>query len=52
VVGAANEMKSYEFGSASQTNFHLYESLLKPTGAQYNRLASFPFVSGPAAKAN
>jgi 2'-5' RNA ligase len=52
VVGAANEMKSYEFGAASQTNFHLYESLLKPTGAQYNRLASFPFVSGPAAKAN
>ncbi|MGH9747738.1 MAG: RNA 2',3'-cyclic phosphodiesterase [Candidatus Acidiferrales bacterium] len=51
LVAAANEMKSYDFGEALETNFHLYESLLKPTGAQYNRLASFPIVSGSAAKA-
>jgi 2'-5' RNA ligase len=52
VVGAANDMKSWEFGAAIETNFHLYESLLKPTGAQYNRLASIPIVRGAAAKSN
>ena len=52
VVHAANEMKSYDFGHSVETNFHLYESLLKPSGAQYNRLASFPIVSGSAAHVN
>jgi RNA 2',3'-cyclic 3'-phosphodiesterase len=45
LVKAANEMKSYDFGGTRETKFHLYESLLKPSGAQYNRLASFPIVS-------
>ncbi|MGA8142616.1 MAG: RNA 2',3'-cyclic phosphodiesterase [Candidatus Acidiferrales bacterium] len=45
VVKAAYDMKSYDFGSTVETNFHLYESLLKPTGAQYNRLASFPILA-------
>lgn len=44
LVKAANEMKSYDFGDARETNFHLYESLLKPSGPQYNRLASYPIV--------
>jgi 2'-5' RNA ligase len=52
VVRAATDMKSTDFGSATETNFHLYESLLKSTGAQYNRLASFPFVGGSTAKAH
>jgi 2'-5' RNA ligase len=51
VVHAANDMKSTDFGSATETNFHLYESLLKSTGAQYNRVASFPFVGGSTAQA-
>jgi len=46
MVYAANDMKSTDFGAATETNFHLYESLLKSTGAQYNRIASFPFVGG------
>jgi 2'-5' RNA ligase len=46
VVHAATDMKSTDFGAATETNFHLYESLLKSTGAQYNRVASFPFVGG------
>jgi 2'-5' RNA ligase len=50
LVRAAEGMESTEFGSATETEFHLYESLLKPSGAQYNRLASFPIVSGSAAK--
>lgn len=44
LVRAAEGMESTEFGSATETEFHLYESLLKPAGAQYNRLASFPIV--------
>jgi len=52
MVHAANDMKSTDFGAATDTNFHLYESLLKSTGAQYNRVASFPFVGGSTAKAH
>jgi RNA 2',3'-cyclic 3'-phosphodiesterase len=52
VVHAANDMKSNDFGAATETNFHLYESLLKSTGAQYNRVASFPFVGVSTAKAH
>jgi len=52
MVHAANDMKSTDFGAATETNFHLYESLLKSTGAQYNRVASFLFVGGSTAKAH
>ena len=52
IVRAATDMKSTDFGSATETNFHLYESLLKSTGAQYNRVASFPFVGGSTAAAH
>lgn len=51
VVQAATDMKSTDFGAATETNFHLYESLLKSTGAQYNRVASFSFVGGSTAQA-
>jgi 2'-5' RNA ligase len=50
LVDAANAMKSYDFGGAHESNFHLYESLLKPSGAQYNRLASYPIVSSAKPK--
>jgi 2'-5' RNA ligase len=52
MVKAATDIKSTDFGAATMTNFHLYESLLKSTGAQYNRLASFPFVGGSTAQAH
>ena len=52
VVQAVNDMKSTDFGAATETNFHLYESLLKSTGAQYNRVASFPFIGGSTAQAH
>jgi 2'-5' RNA ligase len=32
-----------KFGSATATEFHLYQSVLKPGGAEYTRLATFPF---------
>ena len=48
IVRAAEELKSYEFGSAHETEFHLIESKLKPAGAEYTRLASFSFVKEAA----
>lgn len=48
IVRAADELKSYDFGSARETEFHLIESKLKPTGAEYTRLASFAFVKEAA----
>jgi 2'-5' RNA ligase len=35
-----------EFGSAVAKEFHLYQSILKPAGAEYTRLATFRFVGG------
>lgn len=48
LVQAANELKSNDCGSARETEFHLFESILKPSGAEYKRLASYPFVKGAA----
>jgi len=48
LVRAAEEMKAADFGSARETEFHLYESLLKPSGAEYRKLASYPFVKAGA----
>lgn len=44
LVRAADEMKSYEFGSTRETEFHLIHSQLHPSGAQYARLESFRIV--------
>ncbi|MGB8523018.1 MAG: RNA 2',3'-cyclic phosphodiesterase, partial [Candidatus Acidiferrales bacterium] len=49
LVRAANNLKSYDFGSARSSEFHLYQSVLKPSGAEYARLATFPFVKEGAA---
>ena len=44
LVRAAEHLKSYDFGSAAESEFHLFQSMLKPSGAEYKRLATFPFV--------
>jgi 2'-5' RNA ligase len=45
-LGAAvKENASREFGAFSTREFHLIESKLKPTGAEYTNLQSFPFVA-------
>lgn len=44
LVRAANNLKSYDFGSARQSEFYLYQSVLQRGGAQYTRLATFPFA--------
>jgi 2'-5' RNA ligase len=46
LVRAADALKSYDFGSARETEFHMFESVLKRSGAEYKTLATFPFVQG------
>jgi 2'-5' RNA ligase len=48
LVAAADAMKSYDFGSAYETQFHLFESILKRSGAEYKKLSTFSFVKGVA----
>jgi RNA 2',3'-cyclic 3'-phosphodiesterase len=49
LVRAAADLKSYDFGSVSNSEFYLYESFLKPSGAEYKRLATFPVGKGASA---
>jgi RNA 2',3'-cyclic 3'-phosphodiesterase len=45
-LGAAlKEQSSHNFGSLTAREFHLIESKLKPAGAEYTTLQSFPFVA-------
>jgi len=48
LISAASNLKSYEFGSARESEFHLYESILKPSGSEYKRLATYSFVKDAA----
>src|SRR5882724_3040820 len=41
---AIQENAKREFGSVAAEEFHLIESKLKPSGAEYTTLESFPFV--------
>jgi 2'-5' RNA ligase len=43
---AIKQHASRQFGSLSAGEFHLIESKLKRTGAEYTTLQSFPFVAG------
>lgn len=45
---AVQEISPHDFGQARETEFHLYQSTLKPSGAEYKKLASFAFVKGTA----
>ena len=46
LVRHAQEMTPPDFGSARETEFHLYESTLKRSGAEYKKLESLAFVKG------
>jgi hypothetical protein len=37
-------LQAQEFGSARETEFHLFESILGRSAAEYKKLASYPFV--------
>jgi 2'-5' RNA ligase len=43
LVRAAAPLKSYDFGSARESDFHLFESVLKPSGSEYKKVDTFPF---------
>lgn len=43
---AAAEMAEKDFGSARETEFHLFESITKPGGAEYRKLETYSFVKG------
>ncbi len=45
LFAAAEERSSREFGSLTTGMFHLIQSKLKPSGAEYTTLHSFPFVT-------
>jgi|ERR1700722_8275768 len=44
LIRAATPLKSYDFGAARESEFHLFESVLKPSGSEYKKLATFLFV--------
>lgn len=46
LVEAAKKLENASFGSARESEFYLYESITKPSGAEYKRLQAFPFVKG------
>ncbi|HKS83625.1 MAG TPA: RNA 2',3'-cyclic phosphodiesterase [Candidatus Acidoferrales bacterium] len=48
LVRKAGELKDAEFGSTRESQFYLFQSILKPSGAEYRRLETFAFVRGAA----
>ena len=48
LIRAVESMQSREFGSAHATEFHLFESVTRPSGAEYRKVESYPFVKGAA----
>jgi 2'-5' RNA ligase len=44
LVRAAEGIEGQDFGAARETEFHLYESMLKASGAEYKKLESYSFV--------
>jgi RNA 2',3'-cyclic 3'-phosphodiesterase len=45
---AARENAAREFGAVRTSDFHLFESKTRPTGAEYTRLSSFSFAKAEA----
>ena len=48
LVRVTSELKSYDFGKTRETEFHLFRSILKRSGAEYTRQQTFPIVKEPA----
>lgn len=45
---AAEQLQSADFGSARETRFFLFESKLKPSGAEYTKIETYPFARAAA----
>ena len=48
LLGAARELGSLDLGGTRQKEFHLYQSVLQKSGAEYAKLRTFAFVKGAA----
>ena len=46
LTNAISKAGPLEFGSGIANEFHLYQSILKPGGSEYTRLATFRFAGG------
>jgi 2'-5' RNA ligase len=44
LVKAASEMAARDFGTARAMEFHLFESFLRPSGAEHRRVESYPLM--------
>jgi len=44
LIRAAAPLTSYDFGATRESEFHLFESVLLPSGSRYRKLASFPLA--------
>ena len=42
LMSAASSLDTFDFGAVRETEFYLYQSFLKPSGAEYKKLAAFP----------
>lgn len=45
---ALKQNANLDFGTVKTSDFHLYRSVLKPSGAEYTRLRTFRFAEGAA----
>ena len=48
LIEKAHEIQSLDLGATRQTEFHLYESVLHRSGAEYTKVKSFAFEKGSA----
>jgi len=48
LVQMSHEIESLDFGETREVQFHLFQSTLKRSGAEYTKLRSFAFVRNPA----
>jgi 2'-5' RNA ligase len=48
LVRSAAEFAERDFGSAREMEFHLFESMLKPGGAEHRKIESYSFVTARA----
>jgi 2'-5' RNA ligase len=48
LVRSAEELGAADFGSARETEYYLFESKLKPSGAVYTKLETYSFVKAAA----
>lgn len=46
LMRAVTAFASYDFGAMVAREFHLFRSTLKPSGAEYSKIATFPFARG------